>query len=52
MIQHQVTLSQPAQDDPDYDPDSELARQLFGDAVKEPRIVNAELGIFPVEDDE
>lgn len=32
--------------------DSALARRLFGDEVKEPLIVNAELGIFPMEDEE
>lgn len=32
--------------------DRALARRLFGDEVKEPLVVNAELGIFPMEDDE
>jgi len=32
--------------------DQQLAHRLFGDEVKESLIVNAELGIFPMEDDE
>lgn len=32
--------------------DLALARRLFGEEVKEPLIVNAELGIFPMEDGE
>jgi len=52
MYKHQVPLTQRVQDDDDRDPDHEFARHLFGDEVREAPIVNAELGIFPMEDDE
>jgi hypothetical protein len=52
MYKHQVPLSQRAPDDPDPDPDHDFARHLFGDEVREPPILNAELGIFPIEEDE
>jgi len=49
MNRLQIPVIQPSQDDPDHD--QELARRLFGDEVREPPIVNAELGIFPMDDD-
>jgi hypothetical protein len=50
MHKLQVVLDQ-AQEEQEVN-DRALARRLFGDEVKEPLIVNAELGIFPMEDEE
>jgi len=52
MLKLEVPLGPPAQDDADSDPDQVLARHLFGEEVREPLIINAELGIFPMDDDE
>jgi hypothetical protein len=50
MNRFQIALTQPSEDDGDHD--QELAHRLFGDPVKEVPIVNAELGIFPMDDDD
>jgi hypothetical protein len=51
MFTLKTVIGQPSQEEADS-LDRELARRLFGDEVREPLIVNAELGIFPIEDDE
>lgn len=51
MYKFQAVVGQPSQEEQEAH-DRALARRLFGDEVKEELIVNAELGIFPIEDDE
>lgn len=51
MYKLRAVIGQPSEEEPDA-LDRDQARRLFGDEIREPLIVNAELGIFPVEDDE
>jgi hypothetical protein len=51
MYKYQAEISHVSQEELEAQ-DRALAKRLFGDAVKEELIINAELGIFPIEDDE